>query len=191
MCEGMCQNGGTCVSPNNCICQQGFTGKRCETGKRTFAFHSCIPLLSSLWETFCSKRWHKVRGCFTSDLSLIYWIHQEKDMRKLHWKSKPSKILVNRTFADTYSLGTTLINIEINEDLSTFFYWWATIKRNVYLEYIFICSLTGNTPPFMLKSNGKGSNHNIDCRRMVKHVWNKFHYLHNGENFHERKEKNQ
>uniref|UniRef100_A0A3Q3VWZ9 Uncharacterized protein n=1 Tax=Mola mola TaxID=94237 RepID=A0A3Q3VWZ9_MOLML len=31
MCEGMCQNGGTCVSPNNCICQQGFTGKRCET----------------------------------------------------------------------------------------------------------------------------------------------------------------
>ena len=34
MCDGMCQNGGTCVSPNNCICQQGFTGRRCETGKR-------------------------------------------------------------------------------------------------------------------------------------------------------------
>uniref|UniRef100_A0A8C4HDS5 Neural EGFL like 2a n=1 Tax=Dicentrarchus labrax TaxID=13489 RepID=A0A8C4HDS5_DICLA len=31
MCDGLCQNGGTCVSPNNCICQQGFTGKRCET----------------------------------------------------------------------------------------------------------------------------------------------------------------
>ncbi|XP_028305314.1 protein kinase C-binding protein NELL2a isoform X2 [Gouania willdenowi] len=31
LCDGLCQNGGTCASPNNCICQQGFTGKRCET----------------------------------------------------------------------------------------------------------------------------------------------------------------
>uniref|UniRef100_A0A673Y3Q1 Neural EGFL like 2 n=1 Tax=Salmo trutta TaxID=8032 RepID=A0A673Y3Q1_SALTR len=31
MCDGLCQNGGTCISPNNCICQLGFTGKRCET----------------------------------------------------------------------------------------------------------------------------------------------------------------
>uniref|UniRef100_A0A6Q2YQE5 Neural EGFL like 2 n=1 Tax=Esox lucius TaxID=8010 RepID=A0A6Q2YQE5_ESOLU len=31
ICDGLCQNGGTCVSPNNCICQPGFTGKRCET----------------------------------------------------------------------------------------------------------------------------------------------------------------
>ncbi|KAM3870175.1 protein kinase C-binding protein NELL2a [Diretmus argenteus] len=31
MCDGLCQNGGTCVSPDNCICQQGFTGRRCET----------------------------------------------------------------------------------------------------------------------------------------------------------------
>uniref|UniRef100_A0A8C6Q8A4 Neural EGFL like 2 n=1 Tax=Nothobranchius furzeri TaxID=105023 RepID=A0A8C6Q8A4_NOTFU len=31
MCDGLCQNGGTCVSPNNCACQQGFTGERCET----------------------------------------------------------------------------------------------------------------------------------------------------------------
>ncbi|RVE71578.1 hypothetical protein OJAV_G00053320 [Oryzias javanicus] len=31
MCDGLCQNGGTCVSPNKCVCQQGFTGSRCET----------------------------------------------------------------------------------------------------------------------------------------------------------------
>ncbi|XP_048883921.1 protein kinase C-binding protein NELL2-like isoform X1 [Brienomyrus brachyistius] len=31
LCEGLCQNGGTCVSPDTCICQAGFTGKRCET----------------------------------------------------------------------------------------------------------------------------------------------------------------
>ncbi|XP_054632815.1 protein kinase C-binding protein NELL2 isoform X1 [Dunckerocampus dactyliophorus] len=30
-CDGLCQNGGTCLSPNNCACPQGFTGKRCET----------------------------------------------------------------------------------------------------------------------------------------------------------------
>ncbi|XP_006633684.2 protein kinase C-binding protein NELL2 [Lepisosteus oculatus] len=30
-CEDGCQNGGTCISPNICICQQGFTGIRCET----------------------------------------------------------------------------------------------------------------------------------------------------------------
>uniref|UniRef100_A0A8C1CNQ5 NEL-like protein 2 n=1 Tax=Cyprinus carpio carpio TaxID=630221 RepID=A0A8C1CNQ5_CYPCA len=31
LCEGQCLNGGSCVSPDTCICQQGFTGKRCET----------------------------------------------------------------------------------------------------------------------------------------------------------------
>ncbi|XP_048124329.1 protein kinase C-binding protein NELL2 isoform X2 [Alosa alosa] len=31
LCDGLCQNGGSCVSPDTCICQQGFTGKRCET----------------------------------------------------------------------------------------------------------------------------------------------------------------
>ncbi|KAI1883418.1 hypothetical protein AGOR_G00231230 [Albula goreensis] len=31
LCEGVCQNGGTCVTPETCICQQGFTGERCET----------------------------------------------------------------------------------------------------------------------------------------------------------------
>ncbi|XP_064175652.1 protein kinase C-binding protein NELL2-like isoform X3 [Anguilla rostrata] len=29
-CEGACHNGGTCVSPDTCVCQQGFTGDRCE-----------------------------------------------------------------------------------------------------------------------------------------------------------------
>ncbi|XP_018585658.2 protein kinase C-binding protein NELL2-like [Scleropages formosus] len=31
LCEGRCRNGGTCISENTCICQQGFTGKMCET----------------------------------------------------------------------------------------------------------------------------------------------------------------
>uniref|UniRef100_A0A6Q2ZCF6 NEL-like protein 2 n=1 Tax=Esox lucius TaxID=8010 RepID=A0A6Q2ZCF6_ESOLU len=31
LCEGWCQNGGSCVNPDTCVCQQGFTGKRCET----------------------------------------------------------------------------------------------------------------------------------------------------------------
>ncbi|KAL2102354.1 hypothetical protein ACEWY4_001522 [Coilia grayii] len=31
LCDGLCQNGGSCVSPDTCVCQQGFTGKRCET----------------------------------------------------------------------------------------------------------------------------------------------------------------
>lgn len=32
-CDGLCHNGGSCVAPDTCICQQGFTGKRCETGE--------------------------------------------------------------------------------------------------------------------------------------------------------------
>ncbi|KAK3544622.1 hypothetical protein QTP86_019138 [Hemibagrus guttatus] len=32
-CDGLCHNGGSCVAPDTCICQQGFTGKRCETAK--------------------------------------------------------------------------------------------------------------------------------------------------------------
>uniref|UniRef100_UPI003AAAAAC6 protein NEL-like n=1 Tax=Centroberyx gerrardi TaxID=166262 RepID=UPI003AAAAAC6 len=30
VCAGLCQNGGNCVSPDQCICQQGYTGKSCE-----------------------------------------------------------------------------------------------------------------------------------------------------------------
>ncbi|CAL8277731.1 unnamed protein product, partial [Gadus morhua 'NCC'] len=31
MCDGLCQNGGSCMSPALCVCPQGYTGKRCET----------------------------------------------------------------------------------------------------------------------------------------------------------------
>ncbi|XP_062338970.1 protein kinase C-binding protein NELL2 [Osmerus eperlanus] len=31
LCEGLCQNGGSCVSLDSCSCQLGFTGRRCET----------------------------------------------------------------------------------------------------------------------------------------------------------------
>uniref|UniRef100_A0A8B9JZ74 Neural EGFL like 2 n=1 Tax=Astyanax mexicanus TaxID=7994 RepID=A0A8B9JZ74_ASTMX len=31
LCDGLCLNGGSCVSPNTCVCTQGFTGQRCET----------------------------------------------------------------------------------------------------------------------------------------------------------------
>ncbi|XP_066524006.1 protein kinase C-binding protein NELL2a [Hoplias malabaricus] len=31
LCDGLCLNGGSCVSPNMCMCAQGFTGQRCET----------------------------------------------------------------------------------------------------------------------------------------------------------------
>ncbi|ROI15421.1 Protein kinase C-binding protein NELL2 [Anabarilius grahami] len=31
LCDGQCLNGGSCVNPDTCVCQQGFTGKRCET----------------------------------------------------------------------------------------------------------------------------------------------------------------
>ncbi|CAL8295625.1 unnamed protein product [Boreogadus saida] len=43
MCDGLCQNGGTCVSPNNCICQQGFTGRRCETVRSGLVRDSPCP----------------------------------------------------------------------------------------------------------------------------------------------------
>ena len=33
-CTGGCRNGGKCVSPETCVCQPGFEGKNCKTGKK-------------------------------------------------------------------------------------------------------------------------------------------------------------
>ncbi|XP_026856844.2 protein kinase C-binding protein NELL2 isoform X1 [Electrophorus electricus] len=30
LCDSLCLNGGSCISPNVCVCAQGFTGQRCE-----------------------------------------------------------------------------------------------------------------------------------------------------------------
>ena len=32
-CSGGCRNGGKCEAPETCLCQTGFTGKNCKTGK--------------------------------------------------------------------------------------------------------------------------------------------------------------
>lgn len=39
VCEKECQNGGTCVSPNQCKCTAGFTGATCSEGIPCFIFH--------------------------------------------------------------------------------------------------------------------------------------------------------
>lgn len=36
MCDPGCENNGTCMSPEVCICPDGFSGKRCERGKLWF-----------------------------------------------------------------------------------------------------------------------------------------------------------
>lgn len=32
-CRFFCENGGSCVAPGECQCQEGFAGERCETRK--------------------------------------------------------------------------------------------------------------------------------------------------------------
>lgn len=35
MCDQACENGGTCLRPNQCACPLGWTGHQCQTGKHT------------------------------------------------------------------------------------------------------------------------------------------------------------
>uniref|UniRef100_A0A4W5MX20 Neural EGFL like 2 n=1 Tax=Hucho hucho TaxID=62062 RepID=A0A4W5MX20_9TELE len=71
MCDGLCQNGGTCISPNNCICQQGFTGKRCETGKTS----SRLSLQSSNLNTSsCSNGPFEDLNCSCSTMGMTVCI---------------------------------------------------------------------------------------------------------------------
>jgi hypothetical protein len=42
LCYGsvICENGGTCTSPDECSCTEGFTGQRCETGILLLSYES-------------------------------------------------------------------------------------------------------------------------------------------------------
>ncbi|KAM7396995.1 hypothetical protein PAMP_019994 [Pampus punctatissimus] len=71
MCDGLCQNGGTCVSPNNCVCQQGFTGKRCETAQ--------FGLLN-VWGWEGEK--HEGEVAQSKGVFHVLQIQQEKDKRQ-------------------------------------------------------------------------------------------------------------
>lgn len=65
-CEEGCRSGGTCVSPNTCVCPSGFTGRRCETGKtQTLASQHVyqnlkyqVTLSLSLSPSFCLSLTH-------------------------------------------------------------------------------------------------------------------------------------
>ncbi len=46
ICTGVCQNGGQCVSPNMCQCEEGWRGSRCRTGKHDL-FSNDIRMSSS------------------------------------------------------------------------------------------------------------------------------------------------
>lgn len=48
MCDPACENNGTCMSPEVCICPDGFSGKRCERGKDG-ASNQCMLCVCFFW----------------------------------------------------------------------------------------------------------------------------------------------
>ena len=40
VCDSGCQNGGTCSSPNTCVCDTGYEGDYCQTGVLRFVWLS-------------------------------------------------------------------------------------------------------------------------------------------------------
>lgn len=57
LCEGQCLNGGSCDTPDTCVCQQGFTGKRCETGKTQLGQWKGISCNLSTGARATTKKW--------------------------------------------------------------------------------------------------------------------------------------
>lgn len=52
LCNGSCQNGGTCVAPNTCSCPRGWTGDFCQTCKIIILLLSCIIINFSSLHVF-------------------------------------------------------------------------------------------------------------------------------------------
>ncbi|KAM7405760.1 hypothetical protein PAMP_000187 [Pampus punctatissimus] len=50
-CEEGCRSGGTCVSPNTCVCPSGFTGRRCETVLHSISVSAALPYKTYLCST--------------------------------------------------------------------------------------------------------------------------------------------
>ena len=44
VCVTRCQNGGVCVSPNTCQCQEGFFGQGCEIREKIFSAYHTVML---------------------------------------------------------------------------------------------------------------------------------------------------
>ena len=51
VCSPPCQNGGSCVSPDHCVCTHGWTGADCSEGMLTQAPHDVPHSISTLFLT--------------------------------------------------------------------------------------------------------------------------------------------
>lgn len=73
LCNPVCQNNGTCISPEICACPSGYHGKLCEKGKElTLARGHCTK---SLLSASYNNRSIQTQHCQQSKQRVLRWSH--------------------------------------------------------------------------------------------------------------------
>ena len=63
MCNPSCENKGTCISPNMCLCLDGFYGKRCEKGKQRVLIVNFFQISVIILRNFTNYLYYFVCDC--------------------------------------------------------------------------------------------------------------------------------
>lgn len=83
ICTRKCKNGGSCVAPNTCSCQPGFTADNCQIGTGIDTHFRLFNLNAFLWVFAACSSILSILNLFLSQIFVLFPVGMEESARQV------------------------------------------------------------------------------------------------------------